>query len=214
MKIIDQRVTLLDPATREEGIRQLKLVEYAGRNCYRSQDKITPDSYQGFKQRLIEQGHHSPLEFAHLTVEIITSRDVMAELTRHRMASFAIQSQRYVMDDKTGDISFIRPDFYVPEDSDKTLVKKWLASRTWEQAMMYAERFYWDLHTQYECSLQDARKVLPNSTATVIVMQVNLRELLHIIELRTSPAAYPEMRTMMNLLKAEVSKVYPEIIKE
>lgn len=57
----------------------------------------------------------SPLEFEDVTVELVTSRDVMAELTRHRIASFAIQSQRYVMDDKTGDISFIRPDYYLPE---------------------------------------------------------------------------------------------------
>jgi len=71
-------------------------VEYAGRNCYRSHDKITDDSYVRFNHSLIQRGHHSPLEFAHVTLEIVTSRDVMAEITRHRMASFAIQSQRYV----------------------------------------------------------------------------------------------------------------------
>ena len=75
------------------------------------------------------------------------------------------------------------------------------------------ERYRYLINT---CSFppQDARKVLPNSTATIIVMQCNLRELLHIIELRNSPRAYPEMQTMMKLLIGEVEKIYPEILKK
>lgn len=167
-----------------------------------------------FNANLMERGHHSPLEFAHATFEIVTSRDVMAEITRHRMASFAIQSQRYVMDDKSGEISFVRPDFYIPYDGDKIDAKRWCASRTWERAMKQAEMFYRDLIHSYGLTPQDARKVLPNSTATVIVMQVNLRELLHMIELRASPRAYPEMQTMMRLLIEEVRKYYPEILPQ
>ena len=51
-------------------------------------------------------------------------------------------------------------------------------------------------HKLLECGWlsQDARKVLPNSTATKIVMKANLREWRHIFALRTSPAAYPEIR--------------------
>ena len=45
---------------------------------------------------LIRRGHLAPLEFADMSVELVTSRDVMAELTRHRLASFCIESQRYV----------------------------------------------------------------------------------------------------------------------
>ena len=88
------------------------------------------------------------------------------------------------------------------------------ASRTWEAACRYSEIVYKDLIERYGVPPQDARKVLPNSTATVIVMQVNLRELLHIIELRNSSRAYPEMQTMMRLLIAEVEKIYPEILKK
>lgn len=212
MKIIDQSVLVIEPASRERGIEALKLVEYAGRNCYRSHDKITDDSYIRFNSSLIERGHHSPLEFAHATFEIVTSRDVMAEITRHRLASFAIQSQRYVLDDKSGEISFVKPNFWIAEDGDKTDAKLWCASRAWEQGCEYAEAVYKNLVRDYGLPPQDARKVLPNSTATVIVMQTNLRELLHIIELRNSPRAYPEMQTMMKLLITEVAKVYPEIL--
>lgn len=189
-------------------------MEYAGRNCYRSHDKITDNSYERFNNSLMERGHHSPLEFAHITFEIVTSRDVMAEITRHRMASFAIQSQRYVLDNKEGEISYIKPDFYVAKDESLMDAKGWVASRCWEMAMEEAENRYCYLINTCKASPQDARKVLPNSTATVIVMQCNLRELLHIIELRHSPRAYPEMQTMMKLLLQEVKKVYPEIIKE
>ncbi len=162
----------------------------------------------------MERGHHSPLEFAHATFEITTSRDVMAEITRHRMASFAIKSQRYVLENKDGEISFIKPDFYIPLDGDKNDAKRWCASREWEAHISTAEASYKNLVQKYGLPPQDARKVLPNSTATVIVMQCNLRELLHIIELRNSPRAYPEMQTMMKLLISEVEKVYPEILKK
>lgn len=214
MKIIEQSVKIQSPATREEGVKEQKQVEYAGRNCYRSHDKITDDSYIRFNANLMERGHHSPLEFAHATFEIVTSRDVMAEITRHRMASFAIQSQRYVLDNKEGEISFIKPDFYIAKDENLIYSNKWVASRCWEIAMEDAEVRYRYLINECGFPPQDARKILPNSTATVIVMQCNLRELLHIIELRNSPRAYPEMQTMMKLLLAEVQKIYPELIRK
>ena len=163
----------------------------------------------------MERGHHSPLEFAHATFEIVTSRDVMAEITRHRIGvAFAIRSQRYVLDNKEGEISFIKPDFYIAPDESLMDAKGWVASRCWEMAMEDAEERYRYLINTCGFPPQDARKVLPNSTATVIVMQTNLRELLHIIELRNSPRAYPEMQTMMKLLVAEVEKIYPEILKK
>ena len=112
----------------------------------------------------------------------------MAEITRHRLASFAIESQRYVCMD--GDISFIRPRFFKEADP---------ASQFWLFCMEDAEKSY---HYMQECGCkpEDARKLLPNSTATRIVMKANLREWRTIFSLRTSKAAYPEMRELMTLL--------------
>lgn len=106
----------------------------------------------------------------------------MAEITRHRLASFAIESQRYVC--LTGDIAFIEPECHEAGDT---------ASAIWRIAIGEAERTY---HKLLECGWlpQNARKVLPNSTATKIVMKANLREWRHIFVLRTGPAAYPEIR--------------------
>ena len=56
--------------------------------------------------------------------------------------------------------------------------------------------------------------MLPNSTACTIMMDVNLRELLHIYALRSSAGAYPEIRELMRLLKLEVDKVLPGFLPE
>ncbi|MFA6593767.1 MAG: FAD-dependent thymidylate synthase [Candidatus Buchananbacteria bacterium] len=48
-------------------IDQLKLVELAGRTCYKSQDKITADSAERFVKALIKSGHEAMIEFSWLT---------------------------------------------------------------------------------------------------------------------------------------------------
>ena len=92
MKVIDPSVKLLSPSTAVEATELLRRVEYAGRNCYRTHDKITEDSWIGFTERLAKRGHTAPLEFASVMLEIVTGRDVMAEITRHRFPSFCVQS--------------------------------------------------------------------------------------------------------------------------
>lgn len=199
------------PATPSRMAETLRMAEYAGRNCYRSHDKMTEDSHEKFLKTLIKNGHDSPLEFADMMVEIVTGRDVLAEITRHRLANFAVQSQRYVLDDKSGDISFIRPNFWTDDIVD---AKNYVPSLVWQRAMADAEKYYKDLI--HECGMkpEDARKVLPNSTACIIVMRANLREWRHIIDLRSSVRAYPEMRTMIDLLVEQMKELYPSFVYE
>lgn len=109
----------------------------------------------------------------------------MAEITRHRLASFAIENRWYVC--MSGQIAFIEPLFYNPGDAD---------SEFWQRCMESDERAYHDL-LNAGCKPEDARKVLPNSKATRIIMKANLRELRHVFGLRMSKAAYPEMRSLM-----------------
>lgn len=222
MRIIDQQVEVIRPRTLDEGIDRFKCIEIAGRNCWRSEEKITEDSYRAFLSNLRKRGHESPIEFGDIMYGMVTSRDVMAELTRHRVASFAIASQRYVNESKDdGGIKFIRPLFYKVFDpyydyrlhTGDNRDKEYEASRKWEDAMELAEDAYNRL-IAIGMKNQDARKVLPNSTACRIVMKVNLRELLHIYDLRSSPAAYPEIRRLMELLKIETDKVLPGFLPE
>ncbi len=222
MKIIDQSVRVFYPRTLEDGVRELKDIEFAGRNCWQTEGKINVNSYREFLEKLRKRGHESPIEFATIKFDMMTSRDVMAELTRHRHASFCIESQRYVNEYKgDGGIRFIRPLFYKPFDEvydyrlnlgEKRDIE-YEASRKWDDAMELAEDAYNQM-IDMGMKNQDARKVLPNSTACRIVMKCNLRELLHIYALRSSPAAYPEMRELMRLMKIEVDKVYPGFLPE
>ena len=211
MKIVEQSARMLDPTNMSTGIEMLRLCERAGRTCYDSRDKITTNSYERFLKSIIKNGHTSVLEHGKVTLEIVTSRDVLAEITRHRLCSFSVQSQRYVKADSEDGIAFVRPDFYIPPNGDKTNVKRWTASRVWERSMTIAESDYGLLLNYYGLPPEDARKVLPNSTATQLVITANLRELLHIIELRTSPRAYPEMRTMMQRVIEALETVLPPI---
>lgn len=214
VKIIDQSVEILYPRSLADGVEELKRVEKAGRNCWRSEGKITEDSYRRFVDNLRKRGHESPLEFGHIMVKFVTSRDVLAELTRHRIGvAFAVESQRYVNEAREdGGIRFIRPLFYKePDLALPTVLDQ--ASFAWEAAMDYAEKVYNNL-IAIGLRNEDARKVLPNSTATTIIMDTNLRELLHIYGLRSSQAAYPEMRALMQLLKTETDKVLPGFLPE
>lgn len=216
MKIIEQSVKVLYPGSLAEGLNELKRIEIAGRNCWRSEGKITESSYRAFIDNLMKRGHESPLEFGEVMLEIVTSRDVMAELTRHRLASFAIQSQRYVDESKTGDIEFIRPMFYKDEPDDPKCAYAdpvFAASMIWRDQMENTEQSYKSMR-MLGIRNEDARKVLPNSTATRIMMKVNFRELLHIYKLRSASFAYPEMRELQRLLKIEVDKVLPGFLPE
>lgn len=66
MKILNQSAKILKPT---DGMQALRDIEVAGRNCYRSEGKITEDSAPRFVWSLIRRGHLSPLEFADMTVE-------------------------------------------------------------------------------------------------------------------------------------------------
>ena len=60
---------------------------------------------------------------------------------------------------------------------------------------------------------QQARSVLPNSLKTEVVMTCNLRELAHILDLRTSKAAHPQIRQVMIPLLEELKSKLPIIFK-
>ena len=211
MRIIDQSAIVLDPLCMSEGIRALKLCERAGRTCYNSFDKTTDDSYERFLRNVIKRGHTSVLEHGKVTLEVVTGRDVLAEITRHRICSFSVQSQRYVQADKNSGIAFIKPHYYVPPEGNLIDAKMYVASRAWEEDMKYVEKAYARNIEEYGLTPEDARKVLTNSAATQFVMTTNFRELLHIIELRTSVRAYPEMRIMMDCIIDALKRVIPPI---
>ena len=80
-----------------------KVIAAAAKNCYSAatvdtlMDGLTEEKTESFLTMLTEIGHASPIEHASFTFAIEgVSRSLLAQITRHRMASFSVQSQRYV----------------------------------------------------------------------------------------------------------------------
>lgn len=139
----------------------------------------------------------------HLAVRFITTRAVTHELVRHRPCSFLQESQRYCRysQDKFGnEVTFVKPLFYAEDSPEFEL---------WRQAMLATEKIY--LQLLATSSPQAARTVLPNSCKTEIIVYANLLEWRHIFRLRTTRAAEPSMREVMNPLLAELQQRYPAI---
>jgi thymidylate synthase (FAD) len=110
MKLIKPYTEILTPINGEE---ILKTLEKVARTCYKSEDKITEDSAEKMVKTLISKGHEAMIEFFDITVKFVCDRGVSHELVRHRIASFAQESTRYVNYSKGkygGDLTFIIPE--------------------------------------------------------------------------------------------------------
>ena len=172
-----------------DGIALLKNIERAKRVCYKSEDKITEDSYKDAVKDLLARGHEAMLEHGSISVIVTCDRGVSHEIVRHRLASYAQESTRYVNygKDKYGaEITVIKP-FFFEEGS--------LAYEEWKTSCEQAEVSYMSLLSLGR-SPQEARDVLPNSTKTEIVITMNPREWRHFFKLRACGASgkpHPQM---------------------
>jgi thymidylate synthase (FAD) len=201
MEIIEPSVKLETPVNYTEDARRIYCnLERYGRVAYKSESLIDADSAEIFIRKIIKNGHESVLEHESFTVRFICDRGVSHELVRHRLCAFTQESTRYCNYYKKG-IQFIKPCFLVPGS------KQWFL---WEKAMVYAEKAYNEM-IQIGMTPQEARSVLPNSLKTEIVVTANMREWRHILKLRTSPAAHPQMQQVMNILKMELQARLPVI---
>ena len=210
MKLIEPSATLI-AKTQTIGDNSpessMKLIEQAGRTCYKSESKISEDSWKPFVNMIKAKGHESVLEHVSATIRIICDRGVSHELVRHRIASFSQESTRYCnyAPDKKG-ITFIAP--------------FWFSSTSWEnpkkrafyEALMGAEDFYNAL-IEYGATPQEARAVLPNALKTEIVATMNLRSWKHFLELRLSPQANPDMRIVARLIKDQLMFNFPVVFE-
>jgi thymidylate synthase (FAD) len=79
MKVIKQSHKILTPINGQEIIKN---VEYYGRTCYQSRDKICEGSAERFVKSIITRGHESVLEHVSITVDLITNLRVLPEITR------------------------------------------------------------------------------------------------------------------------------------
>ena len=185
------------------------------RTCYKSERRKLPgwdspysdtridaarDADQQLVRSLIKNGHHSVLEFGWLAVRFKTSIGVSRELIRHRLLSFAEQSTRYVNFDKRG-FEFVMPPC---SGIEQEVVRS---------MCMTAASNYTSLVSN-GTKPEIARAVLPLCTATEINAAGNFREWRHVLQLRTSSAAHPEIRALMTPLLEELKDSVPVIFDD
>ena len=184
-------------------------------------DGLTPEKIDKFVKMLVDLGHESPIEHVSFTFGIEgVSRSLLAQITRHRIASYSVQSQRYV---PLNPVQYVTPHEIadVPE-----------ASEIFNEAMLKCEEYYHKLSAilkerhkdeflkqgmsdkQADISaekkaIEDARYVLPNACETKIVLTMNARSLMNFFNLRCCNRAQWEIREVAQMMLAEVKKVAP-----
>lgn len=200
MEIVIPRHEILDKV---DGEAILRKIELCGRTAYKSEYKITPGSARDFVRKIIASGHESVIEHVSITVKFICDRGVTHELVRHRLAAYTQESTRYCNYSKKG-VTFIEPMFWCKSSPEYGI---------WYDAMVEAEVTYIGL-IACGASPQEARSVLPNSLKTEIVITANLREWRHILKLRISKAAHPQMRELMLPLLQDFKELIPIVFDD
>ncbi|WRS27726.1 FAD-dependent thymidylate synthase [Oscillospiraceae bacterium MB08-C2-2] len=205
------KVTLISHTENPE-----KIVAAAAKLCYSASsvdtllENLTPEKTQSFVEMLAQLGHESPMEHVSFTFAIEgVSRSLLAQITRHRIASYSVQSQRYV---RETDMEYITP----PE-----IAAVPAAQELFEQAMEAAQASYKAIaeklkaaHTARliaegedeksaarkaeKLAIEDARFVLPNACETKMVVTMNARGLLNFFRHRCCNRAQWEIREVAN----------------
>lgn len=179
----------------------------AARTCYSKLSPIDLDSesYAANQDKMwklvkqvLDSGHQSIAENITFTFAIEgISRACANQLTRHRAGIvFAQQSMRYV---NASDCDFVVPEGLSKEAYNiigETLAK---CKGAYQQLI--------DLGVKKE----DARSILPLCTTTNLTMTVNLRELIHLCNLRLCTRAQKEIRDLFKEIAKEVKKVEPRL---
>lgn len=190
-----------------------EVVALGARLCYskaRVDDLLTrveAKDQTDFVHKIMGMGHDSVLEHASFTFGIEgVSRTLLAQITRHRVASFSVQSQRYV--------SYESGFGYIVPPKIEALGEEAVAE--FEQQMDTMHQWY----TQWQQKLgtgeggnEDARFVLPGACETRMMVTMNVRELRHFFSLRMCSRAQWEIRALANEMHRLCMEVAPALFE-
>lgn len=174
-------------------------------------DSTQPDRSLAYA---MDSSHFSVLEHANFTFEIEgVSRALLAQLTRHRIASFSVQSQRYVRQDKPGCFAYVTPQRIInlgewainAFDHQMQMINSWY--KGWQDVLAEAG------FNQKEAN-EDARFVLPNAATTKLAMTMNVRELLHFFSLRCCNCAQWEIRELAWRMLIACKETAPKVFEK
>ena len=186
---------------------------------------LTDEKAASFVEMLSEIGHESPIEHASFTFGIEgVSRALLAQITRHRIASFSVQSQRYVAEN---DFEFVTPPEIAAEPEAMALFMEAM-----EKDKEYYEKITAVLKAKHKAAfiasgkdekaadraaekkaIEDARFVLPNACDTKMVVTMNARSLHNFFRHRCCNRAQWEIQDVANQMLALCKEVAPNLFK-
>ena len=200
-----------------------KLVSLAAKLCYSPcslkdlGQKIENEDVTKFIDMLVKLGHESPLEHISFTFAIEgVSRTLLAQLTRHRIASYSVQSQRYV---KSEESSYVIPPSIekIPEAKEEFLKAMEECKNSYDKLT----KILMDSYSKNQegsgnfekKAIEDARYVLPNAWHTKIICTFNARSLLNFFNHRCCSRAQWEIRELAVKMLKLVKAVAPSVFK-
>ena len=204
MQVIEPEWSIWD---RKTNVQVYKKIEDAARICYKSETKTAGNILGRLTAKLVASGHEAMLEHDSMSVKFICDRAISHQLVRHRLCSFAQESQRYcnyLHDRFEQGVVFVRP--------YKFKLNTWTYDR-WYTSMEQSERAYMDLISSGE-SPEWARSVLPNSTKTELLITANWREWRHVFKLRAAADAHPQMVQLMAQLLLYLKQIFPPLFED
>lgn len=208
-----------------------KTVAAAAKLCYSDtgvdtlMENMSDERAEQFVDMLAGFGHESPVEHVTFTFGIEgVSRSFLSQITRHRIASFSVQSQRYV---KMNNFQFVTPPAIAEDEEASALYQKCmddaiqsyhaLADRL--QAKYIPELMEQGMTEKAarskaeKMAIEDARFVLPNASETKMVVTMNVRSLRNFFRLRCCNRAQWEIRAAATEMLRLCCKAAPALFR-
>lgn len=209
-----------------------KIVAAAAKRCYARPDSeslldgLDEEKTAAYVEMIAGLGHDSVIEHASFTFGIEgVSRSLLAQITRHRLASFSVRSQRYLSENGF--------EYVVPPQIEENAE----ANAEFAEAMEDCRRHYQKIseilfkskkeklvssgmdEKRAEAAArgsanEDARFVLPNACETKLIVTMNCRSLMNFFRLRCCNRAQWEIRRLATEMLRLVSAVAPHIFKQ
>ncbi|MBE6904003.1 MAG: FAD-dependent thymidylate synthase [Ruminococcaceae bacterium] len=206
-----------------------KTVASAAKLCYSSsgivelKNGLDDEATAKFVKMLSSLGHDSPTEHASFTFGIEgVSRSLLAQITRHRIASFSVKSQRYVTE---GCFEYVIPPEIekIPEAKEE-YIKAMEADQAHYDSLtkVLYEKHYKDFIAKglsekeasskaEKMAIEDARYVLPNACETKMILTMNTRSLKNFFAHRCCNRAQWEIRELAEKMLMLVREVSPSL---
>lgn len=206
-----------------------KIISAAAKLCYSSSgvedvlNGLDQAGVQKFLKMLMDLGHESPIEHVSFTFGIEgVSRSLLAQITRHRIASYSVKSQRYV---KEGQFEFVTPPAIAGDEKALAVYLKSMedAQKAYNQlADSLTEKYYAEYieagltekkakNQAEKKAIEDARFVLPNACETKMIVTMNARSLMNFFHHRCCSRAQWEIRALANEMLRLVRAAAPTL---